>query len=282
MTELYLVIILVLLIGFGIAFYFIYRHYEKLMKKEIKRAQKSEQLKSVFIENICHTLHTPLNAILSYSNLILEEKDETMPTAQVKEMATNISKNSEQLIHFVSQLFELSKFEGVTPSFTFIEVNLIELMASYRREALNLTKPDVSVHVRTDLSPHCKATLDTNFMHQIMMHLLANAARHTTQGDIIIKYGNERKGLRVVITYTGIGQAELIGTDIYSFLQKEDALLNSDESSLLGLSICKAIVEILGGEFYMDTEYNKKTVVTFWIPCKMVDKHKEHLPFFNL
>ena len=74
MTELYLVIILVLLIGFGIAFYFIYRHYEKLMKKEIKRAQKSEQLKSVFIENICHTLHTPLNAILSYSNLILDEK----------------------------------------------------------------------------------------------------------------------------------------------------------------------------------------------------------------
>ncbi|MBO7116291.1 MAG: HAMP domain-containing histidine kinase [Prevotella sp.] len=245
------------------------------MSKEIKRAQKSEQLKSVFIDNIVHTLRSPLNAILEYSNYILEEKDETMQFAQVKEMATNINKDCEQLINFVSQLFELSKFEGVTPSFTFIEVNLIELMASYRREVLNVTKPDVFVHVRTDLSPHCRAMLDTNFMHQLMMHLLTNAARHTTQGDIIIKYGNERKGIKVTITYTGIGQAELIGSDIYTFLQKEDALMNFKESSILGLAMCKAIVEVLGGEFYMDTEYNKKTVATFWFPCKMIDMHKK-------
>lgn len=271
----FILIILAILIGFGIALYFIHRHYERLLSKEIKRAQKSEQLKSVFIDNIVHTLRSPLNAILEYSNYILEEKDETMQFAQVKEMATNINKDCEQLINFVSQLFELSKFEGVTPSFTFIEVNLIELMASYRREVLNVTRPDVFVHVRTDLSPHCRAMLDTNFMHQLMMHLLTNAARHTTQGDIIIKYGNERKGIKVTITYTGIGQAELIGSDIYTFLQKEDALMNFKESSILGLAMCKAIVEVLGGEFYMDTEYNKKTVATFWFPCKMIDMHKK-------
>ncbi|MBR6843209.1 MAG: hypothetical protein IKM77_13045, partial [Prevotella sp.] len=72
----------------------------------------------------------------------------------------NIKKDSEDLIGFVAQLFEMSKFEGITPSFTFIEVNLTELMASYRREALNITKPDVSVRVKTDLSPHCKAMLE--------------------------------------------------------------------------------------------------------------------------
>jgi signal transduction histidine kinase len=147
-------------------------------------------------------------------------------------------------------------------------------MASYRRETQNITKPDVSVRVMTDLSPHCKAWLDTNFMHQLMMHLLANAATHITQGDIVIRYGYERKGLKVSITYAGIGQAELLGEDIYSFLQKEDALTQVNESSVLGLSICRAIVEMLGGEFYMDTEYDKKTVASFWFPCKMTDQHK--------
>jgi signal transduction histidine kinase len=103
---------------------------------------------------------------------------------------------------------------------------------------------------------------------------LANAATHITQGDIVIRYGYERKGLKVSITYAGIGQAELLGEDIYSFLQKEDALTQVNESSVLGLSICRAIVEMLGGEFYMDTEYDKKTVASFWFPCKMTDQHK--------
>ena len=219
----------------------------------MRRAQKSEQLKAVFIDNACHTLRTPLNAISGYSTMILETPDAMMKPEEVREMVGNIEKNSKQLLGFVDQLVELSKFEGITPSFTFIEVNLTELMASYRREAMNYTKPDVAVQVRTDLSPHCKGTLD----------------------DIVIKYGYERKGIKVTITYMGIGQAELVGADIYSFLQKENALADVNESSALGLATCKAIVEVLGGEFYIETEANSKTVATFWFPCKMRDKRKD-------
>lgn len=269
-----LAIIILLLVGGAFSLYYIRGKYKKQLKIARLRAQKSDQLKSVFIDNVSRTLRSPLNAIAKYSDFILEESDETMQPAQVKEMATNISKNTQQMLGFVSKLVELSRFEGITPSFTFIEVNLTELMASYRRETQNLTKPDVAVRVVTDLSPHCKAWLDTNFMHQLMMHLLANAANHITQGDIIIRYGYERKGLKVSITYTGIGQAELLSEDIFSFLQKEDVLTQVNESSVLGLSICRAIVEMLGGEFYIDTEYDKKTVASFWFPCKMTDLHK--------
>lgn len=277
MDVVFLIIVLALLAAFGTVIYFMRRHYRKLLRNAVKRAQKSEQLKSAFIENASRTLRTPLNAILGYSNLIQEENDATMQPTQVKQMASNITKDAQELLGFVEQLHELSKFEGITPSFTFIEVNLTELMASYRREALTLTKPEVSVRVDTDLSPHCRAQLDTNFMHQLMMHLLSNAARHITQGDIVIKYGNEHKGLKVTITYMGMGQAEVIGADIYSFLQKEDALTQVNESPLLGLATCRAIVEMLGGEFYMDTEYDKKTVAAFWFPCKMVNMHKDML-----
>ena len=263
-----------LLIVFSVFCYLIRYYYSRKLRKAVRRAQKSEQLKSAFVDNVSRSLRSPLNAILGYSNMIVEENDATMQPAHVKELARNISNDTQQLIDFVSQLIEMSKFEGITPSFTFIEVNLTELMASYRREAMTITKPDVTVRVSSDLSPHCRAVLDTNFMHQLMMHLLANAARHVTQGDIVIKYGHERKGLKVAVTYMGIGQAELLGTDIYSFLQKEDALKNINGSSVLGLSICKAIVEMLGGEFYMDTEYDKKTVASFWFPCKMKDTHR--------
>ena len=271
----FIIFAVLLLIVFGVSLYFIQLHYKHLLKKEVKRAQKSERIKSMFIENVSHTLRAPIKAISGYCDMILEEKDEEMQPAQVRELVTNMSSSTQQLLEFISQLYDMTKLQGITPSFTFIEVNLSELMASYRRETMNITKPDVIVRVTTDLSPHCKGILDTNLMHQLMMHLLTNAAHHITGNDIVIKYAEERKGLKVTITYAGQGQADILGADIYSYLQKEDALMNANDSSAFGLSVCKAIVDMLGGEFYVDTEYDKKTVTCFWIPCKMRDTDKD-------
>jgi len=274
MNVVTLVVIIILLIAFGICLVLVRRHYTKLLDVANKRAQKSQQLKSVFIDNISRTLRSPLQVIEGFCNMILDEKDENMQPAQVRESMLNVSSQTQELIDFVAQLHEMSKFEGITPSFTFIEVNLSELMASYRREAMNYTKPDVSVRVTTDLSPHCKAILDTNLMHQLMMHLLTNAAAHVTRGDILVKYGAERKGLKITINFIGIGQSELVGVDIYSLLQEENALKDSVMSSALGLAISKAIVEMFGGEFYMDSD-NDKTLASVWFPCQLKDTYKD-------
>lgn len=270
-----ILIIVFLFIAFGICLFLVRQHYGNLLDVATKRAQKSEHIKSVFIENISRSLRSPLKAIDGFCNMILEEKDENMQSAQVREVVTNISDHTKEVIDFVAQLSEMSKFEGINPSFTFIEVNVSELMASYRREAMNFTKPDVAVRVTTDLSPHCRAIIDTDLMHQLMMHLLKNASRHITQGDIFVRYTCERRGLKVSINYTGMGQSELMGADIYSFLQKEEALKDSDKAPLLALAICRAIVDMLGGEFIMDTENNKKTVTSFWFPCEMKDIYKD-------
>lgn len=265
----------VLLIGFAVALFFIHRYYNQQLKREVNRAQKSERLKSVFLDNASQTLRAPLNAILGYSNMILEEKNETMDAVQVKQMAGHIQQSSQELLEFIKQLMDLSNFDGGMLSFTFIEVNLAELMASYRREAMNLTKANVSLRVRTDLSPHCKVTLDTNFMHQLMMHLLNNAAKHATQGEIVVTYTSERKGLKVMINYLGNGQADVINEDIFSYLQKDALKMNGDVNGL-GLPISKAIIDAVGGELDIDTQDGRKTVAQFWFPCKMRDKHKRN------
>ena len=272
MNEVTFVIIILLLIAFGICLILVRRHYTKLLDVANTRAQKSQLLKSVFIDNISRTLRSPLQVIDGFCKMVLDEKDENMQPALVRESVSNISNHATELIDFVAQLHEMSKFEGITPSFTFIEVNLSELMASYRREAMNYTKPDVSVRVTSDLSPHCRAILDTNLMHQLMMHLLTNAATHVTQGDILVKYGCERKGLKVTVNFIGMGQSELVGK--YVKLHEEDALRGSIMSSVLGLAISKAIVEMFGGEFYMDSE-NDKTLASVWFPCRMKDTYKD-------
>lgn len=276
MDIVFLIIILVLLIGFGLSIYFMYSHYEQRLEKELNRAQKSEQLKSVFLDNVSHTLRTPLNAILSYSKLLLDEHEDNIQPAQVKELATYINKDTQQLLDYLKQLLDLSSLEGGMPSFTFIEVNLAELMASYRREAMNFTKPEVSIRIRSTLSVHCKGTLDTNFMHQLMITLLSNAAKECTQGEIILFYGDEirnRRGIRVTITYMGNGQSQLVSGDLFTFLQNQSSLSSGNETTGMSLSTCKVIIDALAGEMDVDTQ-NGKTTATFWFPCKMRDRHK--------
>ncbi len=268
-------IIIVLLIAFGVCLLFVRRRYKKPMDVAIKRAQMSEHLKSVFIDNISRTLISPMSDVVGLADKILEEKDENMQPELVRKLATGISDRSKDILDYVKQLHEMSKFEGITAAFTFIEVNLIELMASYRRETMNYTHPDIAVRVTSDLSPHCRGILDTNLMHQLMMLLLTNAARHVTEGDIIIRYGCERRGLQVTINYSSRVHTELPTDDAISLLQKEDSLKNAGKDSVLGVAICKAIVDMLGGEFFMDTDSNMKTVVSFWLPCKMKDLYRD-------
>lgn len=275
MQTTFLIVLVLLLIVAVVRNFLLRRYYTKQLNVVVRRAQKSEQLKSVFIDNISRTLRTPLNAITVLCNTILEEKEEDMQPGQIRKLAGEISENSKELTDFIAQLHEMSKFEGVNPSFTFIEVNLSELMASYRREAMNYAKPEVNVRVSTDLSPHCRGILDTNLMHQLMMHLLTNAAKNVTQGDIFIKYTCERRGLKVSVNYIDYEHADLLSADVISLIQHENALKDSNKFSVLGLAICKAIVDMFGGEFFMESENGKKSVASFWFPCEMKDIYKD-------
>lgn len=271
-----LIIIIALIVLFCVGLYFVRRGYLKRLSREVKRAQSSERIKSIFLANVSHALRTPLNAIIGFSEIILKEQEKgDIDPEQLKEAATHINKNGHQLLFFIQQLLELSNFESSVLTFSLIEVNLAELMASYRREALHETKPGVSVMVRSSLSPHCKGTLDTNLMHQLMMHLLRNAAHYTKEGTITINYEYERKGMRVTITDTGDGIPKEYLENIFSLLHLEDALTLDNRASELGLSICKAITDSLGGEISLTSEVGKGTTATVWFPCRMRDMTKD-------
>jgi signal transduction histidine kinase len=112
-------------------------------------------------------------------------------------------------------------------------------------------------------------------MHQLMMHLLRNAAHYTKEGTITINYEYERKGMRVTITDTGEGIPKEYLENIFSVLHLEDALTLDNRASELGLSICKAITDSLGGEISLNSELGKGTTATVWFPCRMRDMTKD-------
>ena len=268
-----IIIVLLLLVG-AAGFYVFRKYYLTLLHKEVDRARRSEHIKTVFLANVSNALRNPLNNIISKSNDLLTTGVENTKAEQLTDSLTQINKDGNQLMYFISQLLELSNFESGLQTFTLIEVNLAELMASYRREAQRDASPNVSVFVRSKLSPHCKGTLDTNLMYQLMMHLLQNAIRHTTEGSICINYEAERDGLQVSIVDTGDGIPQKFHGNISNVLQSDEALNMFNKNSGLGLSICKAIVDGMNGEISLKSEEGKGTTVTVYFPCRLRDKKK--------
>ena len=265
------IIFILILFLFLVCLFLVQHYYQVRLRNEIGRAQRSERIKTVFMANVSHALRTPLNAIITDSQKLLDT-EETNPK-KLNAAMTTINQNGKQLLYFISQLLELSSFEGSMATFTMIEVNLAELMASYRREAQRDAGAEVTVVVRSPLSPHAKATLDTNLMYQLMTHLLHNALAHTQEGTITVDYDQDDKGLRIEVIDTGDGADQDFKSGLSTLMSGGELALYNQRSGL-GLSICKAIVEGLHGTIELKSVPDKGTTVKVWIPCKMRDTKK--------
>ena len=274
MNILQIIIIVVLLLLVAAGFFFMDRHYRALLGKEVVRARRSEHIKTVFLANVSHALRNPLNSIITKSNELISEGVDNVKPQHILNSVTQINKDGNQLMYFVSQLLELSNYESGVLTFTFVEVNLAELMASYRREIQRDVTSGVSVVVRSKLSPHCKGTLDTNLMYQLMMHLLQSAARHTKEGSITINYEAERDGLRVNVIDTGESLPKNVRASISDASSSDNAINLFNQSSGLGLSISKAIVDALNGDISINSDEGKGTTVSVFFPCRLRDKNK--------
>lgn len=266
------IIFILVLVLFAICLFLVQHYYHVRLRNEIGRAQRSERIKTVFMANVSHALRTPLNAIITDSQKLLD--NEESDPKKLKAMMTTINQNGKQLLYFISQLLELSSFDSNMATFTLIEVNLAELIASYRREAQRDAGANVQVVVRSPLSPHAKGMVDTNLMYQLMTHLLHNALAHTKEGTITIDYDYADNGLKIEVIDTGDGEPQDFKSNFSTLIQGNDSLALFNQRSGLGLSICKSIVEGLHGTIELKSEKGKGTHVTVWIPCKMRDTKK--------
>ena len=266
------IIFILILVLFAICLFLVQHYYQVRLRNEIGRAQRSERIKTVFMANVSHALRTPLNAIITDSQKLLD--NEESDPKKLKAMMTTINQNGKQLLYFISQLLELSSFDSNMATFTLIEVNLAELIASYRRETQRDAGANVQVVVRSPLSPHAKGMVDTNLMYQLMTHLLHNALAHTQEGTITIDYDYADNGLKIEVIDTGDGEPQDFKSNFSTLIQGNDSLALFNQRSGLGLSICKSIVEGLHGTIELKSEKGKGTHVTVWIPCKMRDMKK--------
>ncbi len=261
-------LLLVALVALVILAYFYYRVLVQLKHVKI-RARKNEEVKSSFLTHINNALRAPLSTI-NHNCQALEEYEYLTPEER-QNIVSAIKRDSNQMYAYLNELEELTNFDGAIPALSMIEVNVAELILSYRREILHETNKGVMVSIQTTLSPHCRATMDTTMFRQLIMLLLRISAQRTQEGSITINYEMERSGLRFTLSDTSEPIPEEIrGLLFTSMLNKDGMVQLEDKTSVTVLNICKSIIDAMQGTIEaLPSKDGCGAIITFWFPCRI-------------
>ena len=240
----------------------------KKLRKEMERAQHSEQLKTIFLSNVSHALRTPLNAIIGFSDVMMTDTDGLMPNEERTQLLGLINKNGLSLLHFINELLELSDIEGNTNIYERGVTDLKDEMSAYAREI----KMQLNKYVDLELigpKEDLRAYLDPKLLRLVTIHLLTNASQHTYQGKVTLEYAARDNGLYVSVTDTGEGLPDGLRENIFALLSDANTY-KRDEYPGLGLNICKSIIVKSGGKIGAESPQQGGTRIWYWVPVKFV------------
>jgi two-component system sensor histidine kinase len=234
---------------------------EALVQAKVK-AEEANTLKSSFLANISHEIRTPLNAIVGFSSLLVSA--ERGISEEKQEYINIIENNNTLLLQLISDVLDLSKIEAGTMEFDYAPVDVhglfIELEDTFR---LRNKKSGICIcyHRRTT---ECVVKADRNRLVQVMMNLMNNAVKFTGEGSIEFGFDVREDGfLHFYVTDTGCGIPEERLEEIFGNFVKLNSFV---QGTGLGLTICRAIVERMGGKIGVVSRLGQGSTFWFTLP----------------
>ena len=232
-------------------------------RKEMEEALvQANTLKSSFLANISHEIRTPLNAIVGFSSLLVSA--ERGISEEKQEYINIIENNNTLLLQLISDVLDLSKIEAGTMEFDYAPVDVhglfIELEDTFR---LRNKKSGICIcyHRRTT---ECVVKADRNRLVQVMMNLMNNAVKFTGEGSIEFGFDVREDGfLHFYVTDTGCGIPEERLEEIFGNFVKLNSFV---QGTGLGLTICRAIVERMGGKIGAVSRLGQGSTFWFTLP----------------
>lgn len=223
------------------------------------RAEDANRMKSAFLANTTHEIRTPLNAILGFSDLLVSDAD----PEHREEYARIIRANNETLLQLVNDILDLSQIEAGLMEFDYTEeqldVVMEELEGIFR---MKLSGDAVSIEYRKD-AESCRILTDRKRLTQVMMNFLSNAVRFTFEGSVVFGYHVRNGEIYFYVTDTGIG---IPSKDLDRVFQRFTKLNEGNSGSGVGLSICKSIVEHMGGRIGVESCEGRGSTFWFTLP----------------
>jgi two-component system cell cycle sensor histidine kinase PleC len=243
------------------------------MREAMLAAESHNRSKSTFLANMSHELRTPLNAVIGFAQVLESQLFGPLGGAKYLEYATDIRASGEHLLSLINDILDLARVEAGKLTLEIEPIFLAkEIDGCVRIIQLQAMKGGLEIERALNDAP-AQIQADRRAFKQIVINILSNAIKFTPAGGkitIAAKINGAMLELKISDTGIGIPAGELsrIGQP---FEQVSGALNRAHEGSGLGLSLCRSLVKLHGGELYIESWHGKGTTVTVTLPLSHTD-----------
>ncbi len=245
------------------------------LREEKERADDANEAKSQFLSNMSHEIRTPMNAIVGLAEVLLRKDWEE----QEAKYLYHIKSSGEALLSLINDLLDFSKVEAGKLVICEEDYDPEELLEELKPIFTNRIGSK-GVEMKYDIDPELPRMLcgDEKRIRQVIVNLVNNAIKFTEIGHVrlSLRVKDTRSGevellVSVQDTGTGIHAADQ-GVLFDAFTQVDIKKNRSKEGTGLGLAICKQLVELMGGEIHVKSEYGYGSEFYFTLWQKAVSR----------
>lgn len=249
-----------------------------------RKAEAANRAKSTFLANMSHELRTPMNAIIGYSEMLLEDiqEDEDISGEIMAPDLEKISSAGQHLLSLIDDVLDISKIESGKMTVHLEAVLLREVIEDIGHTATGLMKKNnnrFDVRIETETS---MLHTDVTKLRQIMLNLLSNAAKFTQDGEVVLEVADRSDSgpglLELSVKDSGIGMDdEQLKVVFDAFQQADSSTTKQFGGTGLGLTISRKFAQLLGGDLLVSSTPGEGSRFTLLLPVDgEAPKRDEH------
>lgn len=251
------------------------RQTEKMLIAARDKAQKAEKRSSEFITIFSHEISEPMNALIGYSQLIVDSVDGKRRNIMDRFIKI-IELNGELLKTLLNDVLDASEIENSQVVLKYYTVGMND-MIHYATESLSeKPRPGVTMDIRPMAGTDPNAVIETDSVRcgQVLINLIGNAVKFTEKGTITVEYGVEKAHNTATFTVTDTGPG--IPNDKAGIIFNQFEKLSKITRGIgLGLNIARKVARILGGDVVLDTTYTRGAKFVFTVPLKINEQQRQ-------
>ena len=267
----------------GIIFKYQTYLYEKQQTKILETdrlLQVANDAKSQFLANMSHEIRTPINGIIGMNTMLLKELDNGN-TEDVMEYAKNIQSASQTLLSLINDILDISKIESGKMEIVPVEYDLFSILNDcYNMNFIRALEKNLTLELEIEESLPAILYGDEVHVRQIINNILSNAVKYTEKGSVLLRMSAMKQDdkdvtLRIEVKDTGIGIKEENLEKLFQNFTRIDVEKNRNiEGTGLGLSLTKKLIDLMGGEIQVQSEYGVGSIFTVILKQGVASTHK--------